>query len=348
MMQKYVLSNQETAAFCRNLALLLQAGVGLGDGIYLMAEDDSVADQELLKRMGQQLDQGGSLSRTMVACGCFPAYVTGMVQVGERTGRLEEALFGLAAYYEERCRVSRLVRSALLYPSMILLIMLLVIGVLLIKVLPIFDQVYGSLGSGLTGIAEWLLRLGWGLKNSLPVLAVGLVVVVVGGILISLREDVRSKVIHVWNRAFGDKGISAAFQNARFAQALSMGMNSGMMLEEAVELARILMENVPDAARRCKKCEEMIRKGSSLTDALSANGLMSKASCRMLKVGMAGGNGDQVMAQIAKNMMGEAEAALEDAVAKAEPTMVLGASVLVGIILLAVMIPLANIMASIG
>lgn len=348
MTRNYILSNQEIAEFCQSLALLLQAGIGLGDGIFLMAKDTSGEEQKKLLNMGQQLDQGDCLFEVLKASGGFPVYVTGIVQVGERTGRLEEALFGLAAYYEERCRISRLVRSSLLYPSMILFIMIMVIGVLLIEVLPVFDQVYASLGSHMTGIAEWLLRVGWGLKKALPVLlsALGMLAVLV--IVFSVKEDCRNKIINIWNRYYGDKGICATFNNARFAQALAMGIRSGLLVEEAMDLAGELMENVPKASLRCKRCAGMMEQGIDFAEALTLNGFLSSSACRILKVGLGAGNGDQVVDQIAKKMMEEAEESLENMVMKAEPTMVLAASIMVGIILLAVMLPLVNILASIG
>lgn len=348
MKREKMLSNQETAGFCRSLALLLEAGVSLGDGLFLMAEDDSSDNLNILKKIGDKLDKGSRLYEAMADCGSFSLYAVGMVQTGERTGRLEEALFGLTTYYEDRCRINRQIRNALLYPAMILMIMIMVVGVLLIKVLPIFDQVYASLGGQLTGAAKWLLQLGLALKATLPVCGIFLVILLLGTCALAVREDLRSKILNVWNQYFGDKGICRKFNNARYAGALSLGMSSGMMLEEAAELAGSLMKNVPHAMLRCERCLNMIKKDSSLEEALAENGLLDRSSCRMLKVGMMGGTGDRVMEQIAKNMMEEAEESLEALVARVEPTMVLAASLMVGIILLTVMLPLVNIMASIG
>ena len=103
-----------------------------------------------------------------------------MIEVGEETGRTEEALSALSQYYEQRARLDRQVRSALLYPAVMLVLMLLVIGVLLVRVLPIFDDVYASLGGRLTGVAGGLLAIGRWLDSAMPVLWVLLALVVVG------------------------------------------------------------------------------------------------------------------------------------------------------------------------
>lgn len=347
-MRKSILSYQEVAGFCRNLYLLVQAGIGLGDAVFLIAEEEEGQFQRILNGLGERLDQGAVLSDAMEQCDVFPAYVTGMLKVGEQTGRMEEALLALAVYYEDRSRISRMMRSALTFPAMIMLLMLAVIAVLLMKVLPVFDRVYVSLGSRLTGVAAGLLHLGGFLEASLPVLLVLLAAVAVCVLLFTCWTPFREAVLAVWQTRFGDKGVSAKFNNAQFARALAMGLTSGLTLEESVDLAQMLLADIPGAAKRCEQCAQMLREGVSLAEALGSSGFLPAASCRMLTVGMRGGNGDQVMTEIADRLMEDAELALERSVAKVEPAMVLTASLLVGIILLAVMLPLANIMSSIG
>ncbi|MEI3306102.1 MAG: type II secretion system F family protein [Dysosmobacter sp.] len=137
----------EIASLCRELALLLHAGVRAGDGLALLAEEEPETQRrKQLEEMARQVDDGASLGEALAGQGLFPAYVTGLVTVGERSGRTEEALNALSVYYEQRDQLDRQVRSALLYPSVLLVLMLVVIVVLLAKVLPVFDQVYASLG----------------------------------------------------------------------------------------------------------------------------------------------------------------------------------------------------------
>ena len=298
-MRREGLSYQEVAGFCRSFYLLLQAGIGFGDAMFLAAEEEEGRFGEILKDLGERLDQGESLSVVMAGSGIFPAYVTGMVQVGERTGRLEESFYALAVYYEERSKKSRMVRNALAFPTMILLLMLAVIAVLLIQVLPVFDQVYISLGSRLTGIAAGLLHVGEILKASLPVLFVLLLILAVSVLLLIYCSKFRDFLVSLWQRKLGDKGVFARFNNAQFARALAMGLLSGLTLEEAMDLAGMLLADIPGAAKRCERSRRMLKNGGSLAQALRDNHFLSAAACRMLTVGMRGGNGDKVMSEIA-------------------------------------------------
>ena len=121
------LSNEEISFFCLELSLMLHAGVGVGEGLCLLAEetrDDET--RSFLTDMADCLDQGTPLAEAMRRSGRFPDYVTGLVDVGERSGRTEEALQSLARYYEDRSRLEHQLRSALLYPAILLLMMLVV------------------------------------------------------------------------------------------------------------------------------------------------------------------------------------------------------------------------------
>lgn len=342
-MKEKMLSFQETADLCRELALLLHSGIGTGESLFLLAEES-----EWLAGMGRLVDQGMQLSEAMEKSGRFPAYVPAMVGVGERTGRTEEALQTLADYFEERSRTEKQLRQTLAYPSLLLIMMLAVIGVLLVKVLPVFDSVYASLGSHLTGAAGGLLRLGQLLEAAMPVLLGVLAAAVALTMLYSLWDGFRQRVNAWFQKRFGDRGVFARFHNARFARGLAMGLSSGLPLEEAAVLAQELLQDVPGAAARCGQCVSALESGVSLADAMGAAGFLNASACRMLSAGLRSGSGDRVMERLAGQLTQQANEALEETIQKVEPVMVMAASILVGMILLSVMLPLMDVLRVIG
>ena len=347
MKQKW-LSNFEISQICRELAVLLHAGVMLSDGLTLLAQEEEVETGHVLAQIGAAVDRGETLSGALKQSGRFPAYVVGMVEVGERSGRTEQALQSLARYYERQEQTDHQIRSALTYPAILLMLMLVVIVVLLSQVLPVFDEVYASLGGQLTGVAGGLLLAGQALDAVMPLLCVLLAAAVALVLAFSLSDSFRSRMLALWRRRFGDRGVSRAVSDARFAQALSMGLGSGLPLEEAVEQCAALLREVPAAAKRCERCAEHLAEGGELADSLRESGVLPAAACRMLALGLRSGNGDEVMEDIARRLSDEADQALERRVAQVEPALVLVTSLLVGTILLSVMLPLMNIMTAIG
>lgn len=337
-------TNGEISSLCLELSLLLHAGVGMGDALSLLAEEGE--QREWLAGLAEQTDRGAALSAALRESGAFPAYVCGLVETGERAGRTEEALLALSRYYEDRVRVGRRVRSALLYPAVMMALMLVVIGVLLVKVLPIFDEVYASLGGRLTGAAGGLLTLSRWLEGAMPLLWALLALLAVFAALIALWEPFRRGLVSLWRKRWGDRGVSRKMNDAHIAQAMAMEMASGLPLEEAVSAAAGLVEE--GARKRCLACRERLEQGESLGDALRASGLLPSGQCRLLELGQRGGNGDTVMEKIARDMAEESDGALDDLVGRVEPALVLLCSLLVGLILLSVMLPLMNIMSAIG
>lgn len=338
------ISNEEIASLCLELSLLLHAGVSTGDALSLLAEEGQSKD--MLTNMADRVDSGETLSTALRESGGFPLYVCGLVEVGERTGRTEEALAALSRYYESRVRLARRVRSALLYPAVMLALMLVVIGVLLVQVLPIFDDVYASLGGRLTGVAAGLLALGQWLSRAMPVLFVLLALVAALVLLFTMAPSFRGALTGWWQKGHGDKGVSRKLNNARLAQALAMGMASGLPVDEAVSLAAGLMEG--GAKKRCESCQKRLEEGENLGNALKQSGLLPARQSRLLELGQRSGAGDATMEKIAQDLNEEGEAALDALVSRVEPALVLVCSVLVGLILLSVMLPLMHIMSAIG
>lgn len=346
---KKTLHTETVAGLCLELSLLYHAGVTAGDALALLAEGSEGEEKTLLTTMARRVDDGASLSAAMEESGAFPAYATGLVAVGERSGRAEEALSALAEYYERRSRMERQLRNALLYPAVLLGLMLVVIGVLLVKVLPIFDDVYAALGGRLTGVAGGLLRLGRWLDAALPVLLILLAAAAAVAVVYAVCPAFRSMARRLRGENRGAKGLSRTLATAKVAQALSMALASGMEAGAAIELAgRLVEEDAPAAARRCERCKNLLDGGKPLGAAMGESGLLPPAQCRLLDTAERSGRVDGAMDHIARQLDQEGDAALERLAGRVEPALVLTASALVGVILLSVMLPLMHIMSAIG
>ena len=345
-MKVKILTNEQISAFCTALEHLLRAGIGLGDALVLMKEGEKEqTTRQMLKRMAFLADEGATLSGVLRESGVFPAYVSTMIEVGERTGKTEQTLSAVARYYEGRNRMDRHLRSALVYPVSLLAVLLAVSFVLLIWVLPVFNDVYVRLGSSLTGVAGGLLKLGAGLRKGMPILC-GLIAVVAVCLCI---KPVRGWFAKLWNQIRGDAGVQKKVLSARFVQALSMAVSSGMSDAEALELACTLSEGETSAfCNRCRKCCIAAEKGKSLPDTLYENDFLTASNRRLLIAGTRSGQGETVLQKISESMLEESEEAIAGRTGHIEPVIVAVACLLIGTVLLSVMLPLMHIMTAIG
>ena len=348
-MKKKNLLNEEISAFCLQVSLLIHAGINLADGMQLLAEDEQEEEKKaMLLQMVELLDEGKQISDAMDATGAFPSYVIHMAAAGESTGRLEQAFSSMAAYYDGRSRLRERIKSALTYPVVLLALMLLIIGILLVRILPIFEQVYEQLGGSMDGLAGGLLVLGKGLKAALPVIGIVLALGFIAGITIALHSGLRKKAEIWFVRVTADTGVAKKVNVSRLAAALAMGLKSGLTTEESMELAASFGQEEPKARKKHEACKQLIEDGTPLAEALKETGLLEPVYCRMLALGVKSGTADNVMEEVARRLEEDAEVAIEKLVGKVEPTIVVVTSLLVGMILLAVMLPLMNIMTAIG
>ncbi|MBO5891627.1 MAG: type II secretion system F family protein [Oscillospiraceae bacterium] len=340
------LTNEQICAFCTALEHLIQAGIGLGDALVLMKEgEQEAANRQMLAQMALRADEGAALSAVIRESGKFPGYVSTMIEVGERTGKTEQTLAAVVRYYEGRSRMDRYLRSALVYPASLLGVLLAVVLVLLIWVLPVFNDVYSRLGSSLTGVAGGLLMLGNALRKGMPVICG--VIVLIGAFLVI--KPLRGWILGLWSRIRGDCGVHRKVLSARFVQSVSMAVSSGMSDLQALELACTLADGEGAAFRnRCEKCRAAVENSKSLQDALYENDFLTASDRRLLHAGTRSGKGEAVLQKISEDLLEQSEEALERRTGRVEPIVVAVACVLIGTVLLSVMLPLMHIMTAIG
>lgn len=345
-MKQIKLTYEEIGSLCMSLSHLMHAGIGVGDALLLLSQDEQdAACKQLLEDMVRQADEGASLAAIFQKTGCFPTYVCILLQVGEQVGKTEETLNALAHYYQEQGQLTRQLRAALLYPAMLLGVLLVVMVILLVWILPIFNQVYAQLGSSLTGIAGGLLAFGGVLRRILPYLCALLAVCLVLGVI----PPIRKAILAFWRKYRSDRGVFAAINTARFVQVLSMALSSGMVPQEAVSLASVLSEGeAPAFHKRCDTCISLLNDGNTFPQALRQSGFLTPADCRLLEAGTRSGRGETVLEAIADDLASRSQERLYGLMSKLEPAMVVVACVLIGSVLLSVMLPLMHIMTSIG
>lgn len=145
------LNHEQVALFCENLGMMYQAGISTPEAVRLVAEDSGKGTfANTVEAVSRHLEHGKSLSEALRATGAFPVHAVKMVEAADRAGRLEQTMFTLSDYYLEQMRLQDRLRSALIYPMVLLLLMTGVLLVLTVAVLPIFSNVYMTMAGSIT------------------------------------------------------------------------------------------------------------------------------------------------------------------------------------------------------
>ena len=343
---KRTLSAAELSTFCGQVALILEAGLPLYDGMETLAatESDSV-NKDIYASASKGVTETGSLYDALKNDKHWPEYLVEMVQIGERSGQLEQVMRGLEQYYAREDRIRSSVVSAVTYPLVLGVMLVLIVLILLWRVLPVFRRVLDSMGGGLNESGSMMMRLG--VTVGWIVLAVVLLVmiaVVAGAIL--MRTKHRDRVIAFLQRLFPVyHQLTNKLSASRVAGVLSMMLSSGFPTEEALEMTSHVLSD-KDASQKVADIRTQLENGEGFADAISHTRLFDELQDRMIKLGAATGREDQVLSKLATLNEEQADEQINRLVSIIEPTLVALLSVVIGAVLLAVMLPMAGILSS--
>lgn len=342
------LSNSELSTFCAQLAMILRSGISALEGLSIMAEDVPKGEgRTILENMLLCMEQGSTFHEAVEQAGCFPAYMCNMVLLGDQTGRLDDVMGSLADYYRREEELARSIKSAVTYPLVMLGMMAAVMLVLIIKVLPVFDQVFRQLGADLTGISGAVLRLGRAMSRYSVVFIVLSAAAAAVCLFFFCTPKGRAGAKKLSASFFATKKLSEQIACARFAGGMHLALSSGLNIDESLDTVSRLVEH-PLVSEKVRLIRDAVAKGGSLDSAIDEAGMFTGIYARMIRIGVKTGAIDDVMSQIADQYDEQIRQRLAGIVSKLEPTLVAVLSVAVGMILLSVMLPLMGIMSNIG
>ena len=338
---------EELSGFCAQVAMMLNSGMPLYDGMDALAQAHSgSAMAETYAGVSRLVTETGSLYEALKGSGGWPKYLTEMTGIAERTGHLEEVMGDLAEYYRREAAMRRAIASAVTYPIVLGVMMLLIVSVMIAKVLPVFRGVLEGMGVEMTASGSVMMRVG--LNTGWVVLVVvGLLVVAALACCLLLRTRARARILRALNGLFPPvRRIGRQLSSARVASVLSMMLSSGYPLDEALNMVPSVLE---DAAARAQieDLRRRVEEGCALGDAIAEAKLFDELHTCMLRTACAAGCSDEAMARIARDYQDKAEDGIANLVSIIEPTLVGVLSVVIGAILLSVMLPMAGIISSI-
>ena len=342
------LTNLEIASFCEQMSMIMKAGITPKDGLAILLSDTKDAStQEILKELLKTASLGETFTNSIKSSNVFPEYVENMIAIGEETGKLDEVMQSLSDYYEHEESVSESVRNALTYPFIMILLMLVIIVVIISKVLPLFNQVFIQLGTELNGLSASLLHIG-DVIQSYSLVFFGIIFLLLIAYVYITKTNSGKAIFAKFCSSFGPtKQFYSNIAYGRFASGMSLMLNSGMGIYQSLEMVKHLVD-YPDMEEKIENCKQDIMNGDNFSEALLKEGIFNNLYSRMVAIAVKTGDTDSVLGKIATIYDEETDKKIRSFIAIIEPTLVISLSLIVGLILLSVILPLLGIMTSIG
>lgn len=335
------LSARDLALVTRQLSTLVQAALPIEEALRAAAAQASSAKiKSMLLAVRARVMEGHSLASSLREFpSAFPELYRATVAAGEHAGHLGLVLDQLADYTEQRQQSRQKIQLALLYPVILMVASLAIVGFLLGYVVPDVVKVFVDTGQELPALTRGLISVsnlvkGWGWLMMLVVAAL------VSGLRIALRDEQLRRRWHALILRLPLLGrMARATNTARFASTLAILSRSGVPLVEALDIAAQVIANL-HIRDKVVEAAQKVREGGSLTRSLEATGEFPPMMLHMIASGEKSGELDQMLARTARNQESDLAAQIALLVGLFEPFMLVFMGAVVLVIVLAILLPI--------
>jgi type IV pilus assembly protein PilC len=335
---------KDVAIFSRQFATMINSGLSLLRALYILAEQtESKPLADIVNQVRMDVERGASLSQALAKHPkAFNRLYVSMVRAGEVGGSLDSVLLRLADTIEKQVELRRKVKSAMTYPMVVAILVLIIVTAMLLFVIPMFQNIYGQLGGSLPAPTQVLINISnvvrkfWYIIFALEI-----------GAAIGFRrwinsEDGRKKwdAIKLRIPIFGKLVRKTAL--ARFSRTLSALVRSGVPILESLEITADTAGNhVVSVA--VKDTQAAVKRGDPLSKQLEEHEVFPPMVVQMMAVGEETGALDEMLDKIADFYDQEVEATVDALTSLIEPLLIVVMGVCVGGMIIALYLPMFNI-----
>jgi type IV pilus assembly protein PilC len=339
----------EMVLFTRSLATMVNSGLPLLQGIDIMIEQtESLNFKAVLTQVGQDIEAGLTFSDALKKHPrAFNELYSSMVRAGEASGNLDGILIQLAEYLEATEKLKREIRSAMTYPVIALVIVVLIAGGLLIFIVPKFEEIFTGLGQVLPAPTRILMAVS-DILRSYILIVIGLTIAFVIAVRYytstptgRLQFDILKLKLPIFGPLFRKVAVS------RFARTMSTLTRSGVPVLGALEIVERTIGNEV-IARAVKGSQVSIKAGATIADPLARSGVFPLMVTRMIDVGERTGSLDELLTKISEFYDQQVEATISSLTSMIEPLLILFLGIVVGGMVLALFMPIFQLSTLVG
>lgn len=341
-------SVRDLAIFCRQFSTMIDAGLPILSSLLILKDQtDHRLMRQALEEVAGDLQKGKTLTQALEAHPrIFPHMMVNMVEAGEVSGVLDEVLFRLSLYLETEYSLGEKIRTALIYPVVILVVALLAVIFLLIFVLPVFQGIFSNLEADMPLVTRIILKMSLIIRNYWYVGFVFIYLITVGAnrFFSSERGQLTWSQMVLRVPIFGDFARKAII--SRFARTLATLLRGGVPILQALEIAKGTTDNKM-VVKALAEAQEHVRDGGGIAAPLARCGIFPPMVIQMIAIGEETGTIDQLLEKISQFYDWEIDNTVNRLASILEPLLLLLLGGIVGFLILGIMLPMFKIIGSI-
>jgi len=342
------LKKAQLADFARQLGTLTRAGVSLVKALEIIAHDESVDtyQRDVFLKLRDRVVQGVALSTAMEELDpTFPTLFVFMIKATEQTGNLDDTALRLAEHYTGENELEQSVKSSLVYPKILSVMIVIVVAVLFGYVLPQFEDMFATMPS-LPLPSRILMAISDFVATKWYIILIAAAFIVIFGKMILRLPAVhyqidKIKVMGRWGK------LTKVIYSARFARTLSSLYAGGIPIYSCIDIAKSTIGNAYIEAQFDEVLKQ-VAGGNSVSDSLrNVKGFVQKLPSS-IKIGEETGMLAQMLESVANDLDFYSRQALVKLTSYIEPVMIIIMAAIVGFVIIAVIQPIYNSYATIG
>lgn len=337
---------RELTIFTRQLSALVGAGMPLVRGLELLARQERNPDwRATIASLADAIRSGGTLSDGLMRHPkIFDRLYVGMVRAGETGGRPEVVLERLARHLEKAGRIKARVKAAMTYPIIIMAVAVSIMAGLMVFVVPRFENIFTGVlkGAPLPALTQAVLRASRQVQEHGLAAVVAIAALIAAGRWLRRTETGAREGDRLLLRLPGFGGLILKAAIARFSRTLGTMLTSGVPILAALQLTRDTCGNrlLADAISTVHRC---VREGEGVAQPLAATGVFPPMVTGMVEVGEETGTLPDMLTRIADLYEDEVDTAVASLTSLIEPLMIVLMAVIVGVIVIALFLPIVRI-----
>ena len=327
------------------LSTYIKSGIPLADSIKILEDQTkSKKKNDLVKRISYELNTGANFSEALARQGnVFPKLLINMLKASELTGNLTESLDDMAAYYKTADSNRKQIISALTYPSVVLVVSMIVLTFLLLFVVPQFVNIFDQLGAKLPGITKFLINVSIFVKNNIIKLVLALAAIIIIQIVMYKNiKQFRYVIQYIAMHIPVIKDVLIYNEVVMFTKTFSSLIKHDVFITDSIEMLGKITNNeiYKDII---KEAVTNLSTGAGLSRAFENKWAFPRIAYEMLVTGEKTGRLGPMMENVAIYYEEEQKNLVQRLKSLIEPVMIIVLAVIVGVILMAIFIPMFSI-----
>ena len=343
------ITTKDKVVFTRQLATLIGAGLPLAQSLRTVQEQTTNKRmQEIVQEIISDVEGGKSLSDSFAKHPeAFNKVYVALISAGETSGTMDDSLKRLAAQQEKEAAMMSKIRGAMMYPSIVLVVIILVIGFMLFTVVPQVEGLYRDLNKGLPFVTLMMIKTA-NFFSSLWWLVI--LAMIIGGYFLAqylkTEQGIRTKDIFKLNVPLF-KGMFRKMYMARFARTGQVLLSTGVPMLDMLRITSDAVNNVI-ISESILRASDKVKGGKALSASLSNEDYFLAMVPQMIKIGEQSGKIDEMMgktAQVYEDELDEEIRALSTAI---EPVLMVFLAIVAGTMVAAILLPIYSLVGNIN